>query len=126
MSKDWPPLLRLLAEELGYTVRPAKTSLGYQLFAVDLSAWKLRLTDHTPLIWVRASDLEGTTPQHLIQSLGDVLRERNLGRQIVLILLDGDPEPLWPYVASPMYNLVVIGAGDQARILSSRRPSCWT
>ncbi len=123
MSKDWPPILRLLAEELGYTVRSGKISLGYQLFAADLSAWKLRLTDRTPLIWVRASDLEGTTPQHLVQSLADVLRERNLGRQIVLVLLDGDPEPLWPYVASPMYNLVVIGAQDQARILSSRRPS---
>jgi hypothetical protein len=123
MSKDWPPLLRMLAEELGYTVRSAKSSLGYQLFALDLSSWKLRLTDRTPLIWVKSSDLGGTTPQHLVQSLGDVLRERNLGRQIVLVLLDGDPEPLWPYVASPMYSLVIIGCDDQARILSSRRPS---
>ncbi|MEJ2209922.1 MAG: AAA family ATPase [Anaerolineae bacterium] len=121
--KDWPPLLRLLSEELGYTVRPAKTALGYQLFAVDLAAWKLRLNDRTPIIWVRAADLEGTTPQHLIQSLADVMRERNLGRQIVLVLLDGDPGPLYRYVASPMYNLVVIGAEDQARVLDSRRPS---
>jgi hypothetical protein len=121
--RDWPPLLRLFSEELGYTVRPAKTALGYQLFAVDLAAWKLRLTDRTPLIWVKAADLEGTTPQHLVQSLADVMRERNLGRQIVLVLLDGDPEPLYRYVASPMYNLVVIGAGDQARVMDSRRPS---
>ncbi len=123
MSKDWPPLLRLLSEELGYTVRSGKMTLGYQLFAVDLSSWKLRLTDRTPLVWVRAVDLEGTTPQHLVQSLADVMRERNLGRQIVLVLLDGDPEPLRPYVASPMYNLVIIGDQDQARILASRRPS---
>jgi hypothetical protein len=123
MSKDWPPLLRLLSEELGYTVRSGKMALGYHLFALDLSAWTLRLTDRTPLIWVKATDLEGTTPQHLVQSLGDVMRERNLGRKIVLVLLDGDPEPLLRYVASPMYNLVIIGAEDQARILESRRPS---
>lgn len=123
MSKDWPPLLRMLSEELGYAVRSGKKTLGYELFAVDLSAWKLRLTDRTPLIWVKAADLDGTTPQHLVQSLADVMRERNLGRQIVLVLLDGDAEPLLRYVASPLYNLVVIGAEEQPRILGSRRPS---
>jgi hypothetical protein len=123
MQKDWPSLLKRLSDELGYAVRAGKPALGYELFYLDLSAWKLRLTDHTPLIWVKESDLAGTTPPHLLQSLGDVMRERNLSRQIVTILLDGNSEPVLRYAASPMYNLVIIGQEEQKRIIQSRRPS---
>ncbi|NIV32331.1 MAG: hypothetical protein GWN58_23675, partial [Anaerolineae bacterium] len=62
-------------------------------------------------------------PQHLLQSLGDVMRERNLSRQIVLVLLDGESQPLLQHTASPMYNLVVIGCDEQEKIRRSRRPS---
>ncbi len=121
--KDWPSLLRLLSEELGYAVRAAKPALGYELFSVDLSSWKLRLTDNTPVVWVKRADLEKTTPQHLVQSLGDVMRERNLSRQIVLVLLEGDGEPLRRYLENPLLNMVVCGKEDQDRIVGSRRPS---
>jgi hypothetical protein len=94
MQRDWPRLLRLLHEELGYTVREGKPSLGYQLFHIDLSSWKLRLSNRTPVIWVQTRDLDGVPAQHLMESLGDVLRERNLTRQIALVLLDGNSFPL--------------------------------
>ena len=123
MGKVWPALLRLLSEELGYVVRGGKPILGYDLFTIDLSSWKLRLTNRTPVIWVRRSDLAGVSPQHLLQSLADVLRERNLSRKIVLVLLEGESQPLLQHTASPLYNLVVIGCQEEERILESRRPS---
>ncbi len=123
MRKEWPPLLRLFGEELGYLVRAEKPALGYELFSMDLSSWKLRLSNRTPVIRVRHSDLEGSSPQHLLQSLGDVMRERNLGRQIVLVLLEGDSEPLLRYTSSPLYSLVIVGASEQEAIRASRRPS---
>jgi hypothetical protein len=121
--KEWPPLLRLLSDDLSYAVRPGKPALGYELFSVDLSSWKLRLTDTTPVVWVRRADLENTTPQHVVQSLGDVMRERNLSRQIVLVLVDGDGEPLRRYMESPLHSVVVCGKEEQERIVASRRPS---
>jgi hypothetical protein len=123
MYKEWPPLLRLLGEELGYTVRGAKRALGYDIFAVDLSSWKLRLTNRTPVIWVKRADLEGSSPQHLMQSLRDVMRERNMSRQIVLVLLDGDSRPLLTQVSVTHNNLVIIGAEEQEQVRLSRRPS---
>jgi hypothetical protein len=123
MQKQWPRLLRLLSEDLGYTVRQGKPALGYDLFSIDLSSWKLRLSDRTPVVWVKSSDLTEGPPQHLLQSLTDVMRERNLTRQIVLVLLDADSRPLVRHTASPLYNLVVIGAEEQETILQSRRPS---
>jgi Cdc6-like AAA superfamily ATPase len=123
MIKEWPPLLRLLGEELGYAVRGGKPTLGYPLFAVDLSSWKLRLTNRTPVIWVKCADLEGSQPRHLMQSLRDVMRERNLSRQLVLVLLDGDSEPLLALTSRTHNNLVLVGAQEQERVLQSRRPS---
>ncbi|GAG39228.1 unnamed protein product, partial [marine sediment metagenome] len=113
MGKDWPPVLRLFHEELGYTVRTGKPSLGYQLFYIDLSSWKLRLSNNTPVIWVETKDMDGVSSQHMIQSLGDVLRERNLTRQIVLVLVDGNSFPLFRYKTNLNQNLVLIGAEEQ-------------
>jgi hypothetical protein len=123
MDKKWPPVLLRLSEELGYSLQVREPALGYPMFSIDLSSWKLRLSNRTPLVWVRKRDLETTTPKHLVQSLGDVMRERSLGRQIVLILVDGDSEPIRRYTSSPLYNWVVISEEDQASILQSRRPS---
>ena len=123
MDREWPSLLRFLSEELDYRVRMGKRTLGYEVFYIDLSSWKLRLSDRTPIIWVKSSDLEGSSPQHLIQSLQDVIRERSLRRHTVLVLLDGDSEPLVRHPSSPLYNLVAIGADEQEKIRQSRRPS---
>ena len=123
MHKEIPKLLRLLSEELGYVVCRGKATLGYELFSIDLSSWKLRLPSRTPVIWVQRQDLQNSPPQHLLQSLGDVIRERNISRQIVLVLLDGDSQPLLQLTSSPIYNLVIIGHEEQERVLRSRRPS---
>jgi AAA+ ATPase superfamily predicted ATPase len=123
MGKDWPPILRHFNEELGYAVRAGKPSLGYQIFSIDLSSWKLRLSNRTPVIWVQTKDLDGVSSQHIMQSLGDVLRERNLTRKILLVLVDGNSFPLFKYKSNLDHNLVLIGAEEQKNVLQSRRPS---
>jgi hypothetical protein len=123
MQKDWPRVLRQFHEELGYTVKETQSSLGYDLFTIDLSSWKLRLSNRTPVIWVKTKDLDGIPSQHVMQSLADVVRERNLSRQIVLVLLDGNSFPLFKHKTSLNYNLVLVGAEEQKRITQSRRPS---
>ncbi|MBP1702028.1 MAG: hypothetical protein H6Q38_1135 [Chloroflexi bacterium] len=123
MQKEWPRLLRLFHDELGYTVREGNPTLGYELFYVDLSSWKLRLSNRTPVIWVKTKDLDGVTSQHLMQSLGDVVRERNLQRQITLVLLDGNSTPLFKYKTSLSFNLALVGGEEQKRVVHSRRPS---
>src|SRR3990172_12149774 len=123
MQKDWPRLLKMLHEELGYTVREGKPALGYDLFHVDLSSWKLRLPNRTPVVWVKTKDLDSVSAQHVMQSLADVVRERNLSRQIVLVLLDGNSYPLLKHKTSLNYNLVLIGAEEQKNVAQSLRPS---
>ena len=123
MGKDWPSRLSLFHEELGYTVRAGKPSMDYQLFYMDLSSWKLRLSSRTPVIWVQTKDLDGISSQHVMESLGDVLRERNLTRQIVLVIIDGNSFPLFRHTTNFNHNLVLIGAEEQKNVLHSRRPT---
>jgi Cdc6-like AAA superfamily ATPase len=123
LQKNWPRLLFLLNDELGYSVREGKNTLGYDVYYVDLSSWKLRLSNRTPVISVKTSDLDRVSSQHVMQSLSDVVRERNFGRQIVLVLLDGNSVPLFRYKTSLNYNLVLIGGEEQKKVLLSRRPS---
>ncbi len=52
-----PEFLQLLDGTLGHTVRLHEEVLGYDLYFVDLSDWKLRFSDRTPVIWVKESDL---------------------------------------------------------------------
>jgi Cdc6-like AAA superfamily ATPase len=123
MAKDWPKLLRLFNEELGYRARVGKETLGYTVFSLDLSSWKLRLSSRTPVIWVKAGDLDEGDPHHVLESLSDVMRERGWGRQIALVLVDGDSRPLYKHRSPLTFNLVFIGAEEQNNILKSRRPS---
>ncbi len=122
-SKDLPAVLHFLSDELGYRVRKAKSSIGYELFTIDLSSWKLRLSSRTPVIWVKAKDLEESSPPHVLQSLNDVIRERGLSRKIVLVLVDGDSEPLSSTQSIVTYNPIFIGQDEQDAIMASRRPS---
>lgn len=123
MQKDWPKLLRLLNEEMGYAVREGNPALGYELFYIDLSSWKLRLSNRTPVIWVKYKDLDAVPSQHVMQSLEDVVRERSLSRQIVLVLLDGNSSPLFRHKSNLITNLVLVGGEEQKQVLQSRRPS---
>ncbi len=123
MIKVWPKLLQLFSDELGYSVQAGKSALGYDLFTIDLSSWKLRLSNRTPVIWVKTCDLDESSPQHIIQSLSDVMRERGMSRKIALALVDGDSTQLYKYRSGVTYNLIFIGTEDQERIMNSRRPS---
>jgi AAA+ ATPase superfamily predicted ATPase len=123
MQKDWPHLLRLFHEDLGYTVREGQVTRGFELFYTDLASWKLKLTSRTPVIWVRTRDLDNVSAQHVVQSLADVIRERSLGRQITLVLVDGNSLPLFRFKNSLNTPVVLVGSDEQKNVLQSRRPS---
>lgn len=122
--KEWPPLLDYFKNELGYEVTAEVSSLGYELFYINLSSLKLRLSNRTPVVRVKSADMAGITPHQLLQSIQDVIREKKWGNQTTMILLEDKSEPLLKYTTGPLYsNLVVIGAEEQERVRQSRRPT---
>lgn len=123
MDKEWPVLLTFLKDELDYRIRPAKRILGYNLFYLDLSSWKLRLTNHTPLVWIKKSDFEEYSPHQLLESLQDIVREERLGRQTLLVYLDGDSHAVRQHVSSQLHNFVIMGTEEYQKVAHSRRPT---
>jgi hypothetical protein len=123
MDNEWPALLTFLKDELDYRIQPSNSILGYNLFYVDLSSWKLRLTHRTPLVWVKKSDFAEYTPHQILESLQDIVREQRLGRRTVLVHVDGDGEAVYRHISNQPHNFVIIGVTEQQRILHSRRPT---
>jgi hypothetical protein len=123
MEKEYPRLLDFLSERLDYRIQSGRSVLGYDLYVIDLSSWKLRLSERTPVVHVKHADLVECSPRQVLQSLEDVIRERGWQRRIVLVLLDGNSQPLIQYARSPLQTLTIIGAEEQERIVRSRRPS---
>ena len=120
---DYPDLLFYLKDKLDYHVTSCGESLGYKLFEVDLSSWKLRFSHNTKIVWIRGSDLDKTTPRHIYESIQDVIREQGLGTQTVIVLIKDKREVIRKFITSPFENLVVIGEDDVETIKHSKRPS---
>jgi len=123
MADEFPPLIKLLRDELGYRIRRGIATLGYDMFTVDLSEWRLRFSNRTPFIWVKRADLQDRTPQDIVQSLQDVMRERGIRRDYLIVLLEAPRATLAPHISNPQHRLLLIGTEEQERILHSRRPS---
>lgn len=122
--KELPIFLNFFKSELGYDVTIETPSLGYDIFYIDLSPLKLRLSSQTPVVYIESQDLGGITPYQLVQSLQDVIREKKWGTQTVIVLISGKSEPVLKYTSSPLYdNLVIIGDSEQETIRRSRRPT---
>lgn len=97
-----------------------KTSGPHELFLVDLSDWKLQLSDRTPLLWARAELVRNLSSKDLVEGLRDVARERGWLHRSCICVLDGDGSDLKARLAdrrSPRF--VILDADDQRDILGA-------
>ncbi len=69
--QEVPDFLQYLEEILSCPLRLHEEVLGFHLYFLDLSSWKLRFSDRTPVIYVRQEDLAALSPRDLAQSLAD-------------------------------------------------------
>jgi hypothetical protein len=120
--KDMPPLLHFLEQKLNYRVRSHEEVLGYDLYLVDLSAWKLRFTSATPVLWLKSADLSAfDNPRQVAESVVEVLRVRNLLERQTIVLLDRAEGGLRNVLQVSMLPVLVLDALDTQAIVESRR-----
>lgn len=121
--QSMPDFLQLLDGTLGHKVKLRREVLGYEVYLVDLSDWKLRFSDRTPLILVKEADLASMTPRELAQSLSDMVRAHSLAERNPVLVVQGPVEELKQQLRAAYQSLLILGAEDMQAIRESRRPS---
>lgn len=121
--QQMPEFLQFVEADLGHPVRLHDEVLGYHLYFLDLSDWKLRFSDRTPLIWVTESDLATLSPRELAQSLADVVRARGLAERNPIVALPGPGAALQALIKAACLPLLILDQDAQQAVRESRRPS---
>lgn len=121
--QSMPEFLQLLDGTLGHKVKLHKEVLGYDLYLVDLSDWKLRFSDRTPLIVVKDTDLAEMSPRDLAQGLTDLVRAQSLAERNTILVVQGPGEELKEQLRAAYQPLLVLDEADIRSIRESRRPS---
>lgn len=125
--KSWrnelPEFLQFLENDLKCPIRSHQEVLGFDYYLVDFSSWKLRFSDHTPVIWVSSDDLKSLEARDLSQSIVDVVRTRNLLDRMPIVFVSGDGTEIRERLRSSLLPISVIDKADQQAIWASRRPT---
>lgn len=88
-THEWPRILQKLRDD-GYRISPLATSdsgAGFDLFLVDLSHWRLRLSAHTPVISIAVSKLHQVQGDELADTVLDLVRSRGWTHRECIVLL---------------------------------------
>ena len=121
--QSMPDFLQLLDGTLGHKVKLRKEALGYEIYLVDLSDWKLRFSDRTPMIIVKEGDLASMNARELAQSLTEVVRAHSLAERNPIVVAQGPADELKQQLRAMYQSILVIGDTDTQAIRESRRPS---
>lgn len=121
--QSMPDFLQLLDGTLGHKVKLRKEALGYEVYLVDLSDWKLRFSDRTPMIIVKEGDLASMNARELAQSLTEVVRSHSLAERNPIVVAQGPADELKQQLRAMYQSVLVLGEADTQAIRESRRPS---
>jgi hypothetical protein len=93
---------------------------GLELYSIDLSDWKLSLTDMTPCIRVHDWGLAGKSAEELVLQWRQFSQEGIGGQWLTLVLMDGQRNDIREYasiLSDPRF--LIIDAKDQADLLAA-------
>jgi hypothetical protein len=89
VPEEYPRLVRFLVEKLGVRLRKRDKALDYEFFLLDLSGWKLRLSDRTPFLRVTAQQLQSLPAGDLVASIRAAIHKEHLNRHLPIVVAEG-------------------------------------
>jgi hypothetical protein len=116
---DLPDLLQWLSDKLDVSVRPTPPSEnnGFDAYYLDLSRFRLRLSERTPCFVVDRDALRKQTSAQLKRWLFDNIRAKGWHRRNTLVLVDGDAHDLKVMTRSEPLPPIILDRASQNRIL---------
>lgn len=116
MSDELPRLIRFLADDLKFRLRRRGRAINYKFYRLDLSEWKLRLSDLTPFIHVEAQHLTTVDTKKLVDSIQADIRNQYFQRHVSFLMVDGCSPELRDAVRLHIPNCVVLDEEDIQQI----------
>lgn len=89
MPKALPELVRFLTDDLGFRLRMHDRASDYEFYLIDLSEWKLRFSDRTPLVWVKAEQLEAMSAEELVASIRAFIFSQYFQHRLTILVVEG-------------------------------------
>jgi hypothetical protein len=92
MSDNMPELIRFLSEDLRFRIRKRDKAFDYEFYLLDLSEWKLRLSDRSPFIRVEARHLEQMDADTIVSGIETVILNQRFQDRVPIVIVEG---PSW-------------------------------
>ena len=89
VSAELPTLIRFMQDSLKYKLRLHGKINDFEFFLIDLSSWKLRLSDRTPFFSIEARRLASLDPETLASTIKTAIEKQYYTERICILMIDG-------------------------------------
>lgn len=119
MSPEVPQLVSFLTEDMKFRLRRRGNASGFDFYIVDLSGWKLRLSDRTPFIHIGEEHLEFLTTPDLLAAIRLVIRGQHFDRLVPILMVAGQSPGLRDAVSVHLPYCAYLDAADMEEIATA-------
>ena len=123
MPATLPLVIRALNERLNFHFSGPHHTRRIDYFSVDLSDWKLSLTDKTPCLWIHTPEQLNQPTAELAEEIRDLIRQKAWQDSTTLVLVDGPADELRTQLRLGSMPLVVLDGQQQKEISQSPSPT---
>ncbi len=122
MTSQLPLALRAL-ENLRFQIWGPQRIKRLDTFIVDLSDWKLSLSERTPCFWIHLPEHFGIAAIDLAEEIRDAVRQKAWQNVSILILVDGPGDELREHLRNASTQFAVLDDKQQKAILDAPSPT---
>lgn len=123
MTGQLPLAIRTINERLHFPFKGPERVGRFEAFTVDLSDWKLSLTDQTPCFWIHSPEHLSLSGGELANEIQDAVRQRAWQNETILVLCDGPAEALRRTLRSASTQFAVLDEEQQKRAHEAPSPT---
>jgi hypothetical protein len=114
---ELPVLIRFMLDGLKYKSRQRGKINDFEFFLIDLSSWKLRLSDRTPFFSIEARHLASLDPSTLASSIKTAIEKQYYTERTTVLMIDGVSPSLQEKISALLPYCVLLDAQEINKIV---------
>jgi hypothetical protein len=118
MLKEFPPLIRFMVDVLKIRMRAHGKALEFDYYLMDLSGFKLRLTDRTPFLHIMPDQVENRDPFVLVSELRTAILNQYFQKYMPVLMVESISPIFREAVKTHLPYCVVLDAADMQNVVN--------